>query len=89
MKEKGYRIATLTDLPNAMPNELFKRDISELLEYFDLYVSSFSCGYRKPNSKGLQMISEKYGVPIAELIFVGDEEKDKETAKMRTATLYI
>ena len=37
-------------------------------------------GYRKPNSKGLEMISEKYGTPISELIFVGDEEKDKDAA---------
>ena len=26
------------------------------------------------------MISDKYGVPITELVFVGDEEKDRKTA---------
>ena len=31
-----------------------------LLGYFDYYVSSSVAGYRKPNCKGLQMISEKY-----------------------------
>lgn len=80
LKEKGYIIATLTDLPNAMPDEVFKRDIPELLSYIDYYVSSAVAGYRKPNCKGLQMISEKYSIPITELIFVGDEEKDKQTA---------
>lgn len=80
LKEKGYTIATLTDLPSAMPDEIFRRDISELLGYFDYYVSSFLAGYRKPNCKGLQMISEKFSVPITELIFVGDEEKDRRTA---------
>lgn len=30
LKEKGYIIATLTDLPSAMPDEVFKRDIPEL-----------------------------------------------------------
>lgn len=39
LKEKGYIIATLTDLPNAMPDEIFKKDISELLSYFDYMVS--------------------------------------------------
>jgi putative hydrolase of the HAD superfamily len=73
-------IATLTDLPNAMPDEIFKKDISELLSYFDYYVSSCVAGYRKPNCKGLQMISDKYGVPVTELVFVGDEEKDRKTA---------
>ncbi|WP_171905713.1 HAD family hydrolase [Eisenbergiella tayi] len=80
LKEKGYVIAKLTDLPSAMPDELFKRDISKLLGYFDYYVSSSTAGYRKPNCKGLQMIAEKFGIPITELVFVGDEEKDRRTA---------
>lgn len=80
LKEKGYIIATLTDLPSAMPDQIFKRDIPELIKCFDYYVSSSVAGYRKPNCKGLQMISEKYSLPITELIFVGDEEKDRQTA---------
>ena len=80
LREKGYAIAALTDLPSAMPDEIFKRDISELLDYFDYYVSSAVAGYRKPNCRGLQMISEKFATPITELFFVGDEEKDRKTA---------
>lgn len=80
LKEKGYCLATLTDLPNGMPDELFRRDLSELLAYFDYYVSSSVAGYRKPNSKGLQMISERFAIPITELVFVGDEDKDRKTA---------
>ena len=80
LKEKGYTIATLTDLPSAMPDEIFRRDIAELLSYFDYYVSSSVAGYRKPNCKGLQMISEKFAFPITRLIFIGDEEKDRRTA---------
>ncbi len=80
LREKGYIVATLTDLPNAMPDKVFKKDISELLQYFDYYVSSSIAGYRKPHIQGLQMISDKYGIPITELVFVGDEEKDRKTA---------
>jgi len=80
LKEKGYSIATFTDLPNAMPDEIFKSAISELLDYFDYYVSSSVAGYRKPHNKGLQMISDKFGIGITELLFVGDEEKDRKTA---------
>ena len=89
LKEKGYIIVTLTDLPNAMPDEIFKKDISELLSYFDYYVSSCVAGYRKPNCKGLQMISDKYGVPVTELVFVGDEEKDRKTACNAIVNLFI
>ncbi len=81
LREQGYKIATLTDLPSAMPDRIFKRDISELLEYFDDYVSSAVCGYRKPNCTGLRMIAEKYEVPVTELILIGDEEKDRQTAR--------
>lgn len=80
IRKKGYMIAALTDLPSAMPDEIFKRDISELLDYFDYYVSSAVAGYRKPNCRGLQMISEKFDIPITELVFIGDEEKDRKTA---------
>lgn len=80
LKERGYAIAALTDLPSAMPDEIFKRDILELLGYFDYYVSSSVSGYRKPNCRGLQMIAEKFTIPITELIFIGDEEKDRKTA---------
>ena len=81
LKERGYVIATLTDLPNAMPDEIFKRDIPELIASFDFYVSSSLAGYRKPHPKGLQMISEKYAIPMSQLIFIGDEEKDRKTAQ--------
>lgn len=80
LKEREYAIAALTDLPSAMPDEIFRRDISELLNRFDYYVSSSLAGYRKPNCKGIQMISDKFSVPITDLIFIGDEEKDRETA---------
>ena len=70
----------MTDLPSAIPDEIFRRDISELLGCFDYYVSSTVAGYRKPNCKGLQMISERFSFPITKLIFIGDEEKDRRTA---------
>lgn len=81
LKEKGYAIAALTDLPSAMPDEIFRRDISGLLEYFDCYVSSAVAGHRKPDCRGLQMIAETFAIPVTELLFVGDEEKDRKTAE--------
>ena len=81
LRNMGYAIAALTDLPSSMPDELFKKDIPELLGLFDLYVSSQICGFRKPNGAGMRMISEHFGVGINELIFVGDEEKDRLTAE--------
>jgi len=81
LKDRGYKIAALTDLPSGFPDERFRQDIEELMEYFDYYVSSAVSGVRKPNEGGLRMIADKFGVPLAELVLVGDEEKDFRTAE--------
>lgn len=81
LKSKGYSICALTDIPSAMPDELFKNSIKDLLRYIDFYVSSQSCGYRKPNTHGIEQIANKYNVALNDLIFVGDEEKDKVLAE--------
>lgn len=80
LRERGIQIAALTDLPSGMPDEIFKRDIQELLPYIDYYLSSAACGYRKPNRHGLDMIAEHFHTPAAELVLFGDEEKDQLTA---------
>jgi len=79
--EKGKKIAALTDLPTAMPDALFQKDIAGLLEYFDLYVSSQTCGYRKPNKNGLLYIAKHFNIGAEGLVFIGDEEKDIKAAK--------
>ena len=81
LKAEGYKIAALTDVAIGMPDELHKSYFPELLPYFDMYVSSISCGYRKPNPKGLSDIAENFGVASSEMIMIGDEEKDIKTAK--------
>lgn len=81
LKAEDYKIAALTDVAIGMPDELHKSYFPELLSYFDMYVSSISCGYRKPNPKGLSDIAENFGVATSEMIMIGDEEKDIKTAK--------
>ena len=81
LKAEGYKIAALTDVAIGMPDELHKSYFPEIMPYFDMYVSSISCGYRKPNPKGLSDIAENFGVASYEMIMIGDEEKDIKTAK--------
>lgn len=81
LKADGYKIATLTDVATGMPDKLHKSYFAELMPYFDLYVSSSSCGFRKPDPKGLKDIAEYFGVKASDMIFIGDEEKDIVTAK--------
>lgn len=88
LRAAGWTIAAPTDLPTAMPDELFKRHIQELLSYFDRYVSSQSYGFRKPNPAGLYRIAKKYHVSARELVFAGDEHKDERTARDAAAGLF-
>ena len=80
LKDKGYIIAVLTDLPSAMTDDIFLKDVSLLKKYIDYYVSSSVAGFRKPNPAGLKMIADRYSISVDELIFVGDEDKDEKTA---------
>lgn len=89
LKENRYIICALTDIPSAMPDAYFKSTIENLLPYIDFYVSSQSCGYRKPNTHGIQLIADKYTTDIKNLIFVGDEEKDKKLAQKVGCSFYL
>ena len=81
LRENGVKVAALTNLPSSMPDSLFKADISQILEILDLYVSSEICGYRKPNMAGLEYIAKHFDVSARDLIFVGDEKLDIDTAQ--------
>lgn len=89
LKSEGYICCALTDIPSAMPDEYFKDLIADLTQNIDFYVSSQSCGYRKPNAYGIKLIADKYDVKLSNLIFVGDEEKDKKLADKIGCTFYL
>ncbi len=80
-RRRGYRTACLTDLPNGMPDRLFRPAVGEIEGGLDLYASSQTCGVRKPNPGGLLYIAAQFGLSPAEILFVGDEEKDRRTAE--------
>lgn len=81
LKGQGLAVAALTDLPSGMPDALFREGIEDLIGCFDLYVSSQTCGFRKPNPAGLHLILRHFSLKPEEVLFVGDEEKDILTAR--------
>ena len=76
-KKKGLIVSCLTDLPNGMPDKMFRKSIITIDSLFDLYVSSQICGARKPNKKGLEYIADYFGIDVSDILFVGDEKKDE------------
>ena len=81
LKTNGFKTAALTNLPSSMPGRIYKADIPQILEMLDLYVSSEICGYRKPNKAGLEYIAKFFNVNIRDLVFIGDEKLDIDTAQ--------
>jgi len=80
LKNRQYKLAALTDLPTAMPDEILIEGIGPIIKELDFYVSSLTCGFRKPNPYGLRSIAEHFCVTTGDLLFIGDEEKDIKTA---------
>ena len=71
----------MTDVATGMPDLMHKNYVTPLLPYFDLYVSSLSCGYKKPNPKGLRDISEYFGIAPENMVMTGDTSRDVDAAK--------
>lgn len=80
IKSRNILIGTLSDVAYGMDNSYALEDIKPLLGYIDIPFTSNDVGYRKPNGKGLEILSDKMNALTSEMIFVGDEKKDMECA---------
>jgi len=76
LSSNGILLGFLSDAAYGMDNEYLLRDIEEVRHYFDTGFTSVDVGFRKPNSRGFKMLSDAFGVPPSQIMFVGDEEKD-------------
>ncbi len=76
LSDQGILLGTLSDVAYGMDNVYALEDISEVIKYIDYPLTSNDVGYRKPRAEGLKLLSEKMHIPVEEMAFVGDEEKD-------------
>jgi putative hydrolase of the HAD superfamily len=81
LKDNGYKIGILTDVPTGMPTEIIIEDIESFKDKIDYFLSSIDCGFRKPNKRGIEILSKNFRTDIKHIVFVGDEEKDVQAAK--------
>lgn len=80
LRAKGIAIGTLSDVAYGMDNEYALADIGEVIEFIDIPFTSNDVSYRKPSSKGLELLAEKMDITTSEMMLVGDEKKDIECA---------
>lgn len=78
---KGLKLATLSDVAYGMDNIYALEDIKSVIQYIDYPFTSNDVGYRKSCTKGLEILCEKMQVGTADIMFVGDEEKDMACAR--------
>lgn len=76
LSAKGIKLGTLSDVAYGMDNVYALDDIASLRNYIDYPFTSNDSGYRKPHAEGLKMLSQKIQLPLTDIVFVGDEEKD-------------
>ena len=81
LRRRDIIIGTYTNVVSGMPDKMHRSYFESLMPYFDIYVSSVTCGYRKPHPRGLEIISGMFSVEPHEMLFVGDEKKDPMTAQ--------
>ena len=74
--EKKIVLGTLSDVAYGMDNVYALEDIDAIRKYIDYPLTSNDVGFRKPSTKGLEMLADKMQIDLSEMIFVGDEEKD-------------
>ena len=81
LSRHGIMLATLSDVPYGMDNAYVLDDIAPLLPYIRWPLTSNDVGCRKPRIDGVLLLAELMGVKPAEMLFVGDEEKDMLCAR--------
>lgn len=78
LKEKGYKIAILTNKPQETTNEVYKKYLSEY--NFDIVVGQRAEKKTKPDPSTTFEIINALGASVDSTYFVGDGEADVEVA---------
>ncbi len=72
LKEKGYKIALISNSPPTSKDQLADLGIKQ---YFDEAIFSFELGYRKPEKEIFLSMLDKAGVEASEALMIGDSLK--------------
>lgn len=79
LKDKGYKLAILSD----MGKEMVEKEMNtlELRKYFDELIFSSETGYKKPQLELFKIALEKLNSKPEECIFIDDKKRNTDAAK--------
>ncbi|MDC7222209.1 MAG: HAD-IA family hydrolase [Spirochaetales bacterium] len=76
LQKRGIKTAVLTDVPYGMPKSFVLDDLKDLRKHLDLILTSCETGFRKPETRGIELIQSHFGTGKEDTCYVGDEQKD-------------
>lgn len=86
--EKGWKLAVLTNKPHEIAVEMVQQVFRDVVD-FDLIQGASALFPRKPDPAGLLHIVESWGLPLDEMVYIGDSRTDAETASRAGITCLL
>ena len=79
LKKRGIRVTVFSN----KPHENTCKVIHDLFgdEVFDVVQGQTETIKKKPSPDGVYLISEKLGIPVEDMLYVGDTDTDMQTGK--------
>lgn len=81
LKEKGYKVAVLSDTPHSKDHKKIMLDIVGLDGVFDEIFVSSELGHTKPDKESYLTVMKHFGAKPNETVFVGHDEDELVGAK--------
>jgi len=83
LKQAGFAVGALTNVPFGMPRRTIRKDLvrSGLAPYVDGFITSVDVGLRKPHRAAFEWLAVTLGVRLDELAYVGNLPTDVTGAK--------
>jgi putative hydrolase of the HAD superfamily len=83
LRQAGFGVGALTNVPFGMPRRTIRRDLarSGLAPYLDGFVTSVDVGLRKPHRATFEWLAATLGVRMEDLVYVGNLPTDVTGAR--------
>ena len=83
LREAGFGVGALSNVPFGMPRRTIRRDLarSGLAPYLDGFVTSVDVGLRKPHRATFEWLAATLGVRLEDLVYVGNLPTDVTGAR--------
>jgi HAD superfamily hydrolase (TIGR01509 family) len=83
LKQAGFTVGALTNVPFGMPRRTIWKDLQRigLAPYIDGFVTSVDVGLRKPHRAAFEWLAATLGVALEETVYVGTLPTDVTGAK--------